>query len=414
MIFKTLLILFCLTIHLNALTKQVEVVGNGFSKQEAIYNGLIEAVRQVNGITIASKVKTSFNHIDFVSNESEGTISKNSIKKDITTLTNGQVQSYKIIDNTKSNDEYNTKLLVNINIYKTPGLSPHNRRKMAIMPFEFKNNYYILNNSESGKQVSQRFTQALVTKITQARKFTVLDRENSKYYEAEKNFLLSGNSSQDELLKLGKKLGTDYLLIGQMLDLSIENITETSNIGLPSTTQLICNATISYRIIMMATQQVKWSETISKQFVIEENSNMNSKEAIVANATDKISGLILTNILNNIFPPRIITVTQNSVIINQGGNSMDSGSIYKAFGYGQRLVDPYTKEFLGYEEIEAGEIEITTVNPKVSYAKILSGKVTKGMILRKIKSNENNTFSSEGEAVTDVVITPNGGVVLPF
>lgn len=417
---KKIFILFIIPICLFAKieTTHVEVDGVGPTKSAAIQNALIEVVKQTNGVNINSKRSYS-KAISEVGVSADGesshaiAISENT-QKVIKEATSGFIRNYSIIDAQKEGDDWYVKLSIEIKKYKAPGHNPNKRRKMAIMPFEFKNAYYILNTNESGREVSKRFTQSLVSKITQARKFTVLDRENSKYYQAEKNFLLSGNSNQDELLKLGKRLGTDYLLIGQILDLNIENFTETSNIGLPSTSELICNTTISYRIMMMSTQQVKWSETISKQFVIEEDSNQNSKEAIVANATDKISGFIMTNILNNIFPPKIITVTPNSVIINQGGNSIDSGSIYKAFGYGQRLIDPYTKEFLGYEEIEAGVVEITTVNPKVSYAKVLEGKVAKGMILRKIQGNENNSFSSDGEAETDVVITPNGGVVLPF
>lgn len=395
-----------------------EVRGFGLTEEKAIYNGLIHALEQINGVAIRSSKTVVTESLKSKLLTPNGNLKiKLSSKKSISAVsaaTKGLIDNYNINNIQRTKGGYVASLSVTIGRYKAPGFNPNKRRKMAIMPFEFKSSYDILGAYESGKAVSDRFTQSLVSKMTQSRKFTILDRENSNYYQAEKNFLLSGNSSQDELLKLGKRLGTDYLLIGKILDLSIQKITEKSNIGLPSTSQIVCNATISYRILMMATQQVKWSETISKQFNIEENSNLNSKEAVVANATDKISGLILTNILNNIFPPRIVAVTRNSVIINQGGNSIENGDVYKVFKTGKRLVDPYTREFLGYEEIESGKIEITKVNPKVSYAKVLDGLVSEGMILRKSKSNNSKSFQSEGEATTDVKITDGGGVKLPF
>ena len=415
-IFILLILPFCLFAKIE--TTYVAVDGIGPTKSTAIKNALIEVVKQTHGVSISSRRAYS-KAISEVGVSADGesshavAISENT-QKVITEATHGFIRNYSIVDAHRDGDSWYVKLRIKIKKYKTPGYNPNKRRKMAVMPLEFKNSYNILGAYESGREVSSRFTQSLVSKMTQARKFTILDRENSNYYQAEKNFLLSGNSSQDELLKLGKRLGTDYLLIGQILDLSIQKITEKSNIGLPSTSQTVCNATISYRIMMMATQQVKWSETISKQFNIEENSNLNSKEAVVANATDKISGFILTNILNNIFPPKIVTVTKRSVIVNQGGNSIETGDVYKAFQKGQRLVDPYTKEFLGYEEIESGRIEITQVNPKVSYAKVLDGFVSAGMILRKVKSNNSESFQSEGEATTDVERTESGGVVLPF
>jgi len=394
---------------------KAEGTGIGSTRSEAVNEAIVEAIGQISGVRI--KKKTIVENLE-IEDDNGGKLNLKYNAK-INKYTSGKADSFKILSVRQRRDGLYKAIVLVVNKktkrrYKTPGLNPNKRRKLAVFPFEYKNSYVIFNRNEDGKQVSDRFTQSLVTKITQARKFTVLDRENSKYYQAEKNFLLSGNSSKDELLKLGKRLGVDYMVVGKILDLKIGKVTEKNNIGLPETSSLICGATISYRIIAMATQQIKWSETISKEFTIEENSNQKSIEAIVAKANDKISEVILSNILNNIYPPKIVSVTSNSVIVNQGGNSISKGDSFKAYGKGQRLVDPYTKEFLGYEEIEAGEIEITKVNPKVSYARVLRGKVSKGMILRKLESDTNTKFQSDGEAVTDVKINENGGVVLPF
>ncbi len=391
-------------------------IGVGTTRENAINNALIEAIGQMKGVYIEKSSASE----DAIINSTKGSSATFKFNSNINKLTRGRVNSYKI-KNVKQIGEYKYRAVVGIKKvkitkkYKTPGLNPNKRRKLAVFPFEYKNSYVIFNRNEDGKQVSDRFTQSLVTKITQARKFTVLDRENSKYYQAEKNFLLSGNSSKDELLKLGKRLGVDYMVVGKILDLKIGKVTETNNIGIPETSRLVCNATISYRILMMATQQIKWSETLSKSFNLKENRDINSAEAIVAIASDKISSYILENILNNIYPPRIVAVTANNIIVNQGGNSIREGEIFKVFAKGERLVDPYTKEYLGYEEIEAGKIVIKSVKPKVSYARLLEGRVSKGMILRRIKSeNGKAAFHSEGEAETDVKIAPGGGVVLPF
>ncbi len=419
---KLLLILFFITtslfseIIIDKKVRVVEGIAEGINRDEAVNNALIEALGQLNGVYIKKQTIVEDSSIE----SSRGDFSSFKYNSKIEKLTKGKVDSYSIL-NVEKIDDKNYQATVSITKikitkrYKTPGLNPNKRRKLAVIPFEYKDSYTILNKLEVGKQVSDRFTQALVTKITQTRKFTILDRENSKYYQAEKNFINSGDSDKDELLKLGKRLGVDYLLIGKILDLSIQKITSHNNIGLPETSRLICNTTISYRILAMATQQIKWSETISKEFEIHKTSNQNSTEALFANASNTISQVIVSNITGNIYPIKIVSVTSNSIILNQGGNGIKKGDIYQVYKNGQRLVDPYTNEFLGYEEIKSGEIEIRKVSSKISYARLLRGKIAKGMVLRKDKtSNSSREFKSDGEAVTDVKINKNGGVVLPF
>lgn len=55
-----------------------------------------------------------------------------------------------------------------------------------------------------------------------------------------------------------------------------------------------------------------------------------------------------------------------------------------AFNLGQRLTDPYTKEFIGNEELLAATLEITRVLPKSTYARVLSTNrpVTIGAVCR--------------------------------
>ena len=398
-------------------TRYLAVVGVGNTKSEAIRNGLIEAIKQTNGVKINSK-RRYYKAIKKIG-VSAGVDSRHRVfvaentQKLIRETASGFVRNYSILDTFRQGGIWHVRLRIRFKRYKEPGFNPNKRRRIAIIPFEYKNRYIVLNQNKSGRAIANRFTQSLVSRITQSRKFTVLDRENNRYYNQEKKFILSGNSGNDELLKLGRRLGADDLLTGTILNFSLNNIVEHNSIGLPEISKLICNVTISYRILMMSTQQIKWSETISKEFAVKENSDQNSAEAIVASSMNKISGFILSNILSDIYPPKVIAVTRSSIIVNQGGNSITMGTSFKVYRNGQRLTDPYTHEFLGYEEIQAGEIKIMKVDPKVSYAKVINGVVSQGMVLRKVK-NVTQKFHSEGEAKTDVEILPNGRVVLPF
>ena len=71
----------------------------------------------------------------------------------------------------------------------------------------------------------------------------------------------------------------------------------------------------------------------------------------------------------------IISARGNIVTLNQGGDLLKEGDIYEVFQFGERIIDPYTKESLGREEIFCGTIQVTRVNPKSSYAKITSSEI---------------------------------------
>ena len=80
---------------------EVEISASGVTKQEAIYEGLIEAIRQVNGVEISSETKSSFSYKELNisnSNSSEDISSgKSALDKDINSKTKGLVKGYQIV-----------------------------------------------------------------------------------------------------------------------------------------------------------------------------------------------------------------------------------------------------------------------------------------------------------------------------
>jgi TolB-like protein len=376
--------------------KVYEGVGYGSTRQEAVNNALAEAVEQINGVVIAKSVYSEDLLVETDKENASAFVYDTKIKK----ITAGKVDSYKIESVTKGDDgRYEAVVSVTktkvTHKYKAPGHNPKNRRALAVIPFEFKKSYSIYGVNIPGEALSMRLNQAVVTKFTQTRKFTVLDRENSKYYEFEKSFLLSGNSQRSELARLGQRLGVDYFVIGQIVDFAIERESQTNYYTSQTTSSDKAYATISYRILNVPTQQIKWAETIDISFDLPKKKRA---ESIILKASDTIAQEIVDRVLNNIFPPKVIEVSHKNAIVNMGGNVIHVGEKYKVFRYGKKLYDPYTKEYLGRDEIEVGTVEITKVLPKISYAKILSGKVKKGNVLRKEASQNSDKVKANDDS----------------
>ena len=76
-------------------------------------------------------------------------------------------------------------------------------------------------------------------------------------------------------------------------------------------------------------------------------------------------------IVESIYPIRIISASATQVVLGQGGKTIKIGDIYKVYQLGENMIDPYTNETLGREEIEVGALKILTVRPKFSDARII-------------------------------------------
>ena len=75
--------------------------------------------------------------------------------------------------------------------------------------------------------------------------------------------------------------------------------------------------------------------------------------------------------MDAIYPLSLVAVDGDIVALNQGGDTISSGNLYELYRYGEKIIDPYTKESLGRSETLVGEISVERVNPKTSLGRIV-------------------------------------------
>ena len=390
-------------------------IGYGSTRSEAVNEAIVEAIGQITGVTIQKK--SIMENLSIENDKGDSLNFKYNAKID--KVTSGKVDSYNIIGVEKTEDgSFVAKVKVTktkvTRRYKTPGHKASNRRSVAVVPsYSGKQAYNVLGRLKSPRDISQRITQELVSSITKTRKFTVLDREANQAYANEKSLLLSRDAGKDEILKLGNVLGADYLFLTNISEFRVENETSTLSITGESETTLKAYVTVQYRIVAMATRQIKWSNTSTFEF----EPSGNTADQIYLDVLKKVSGDLTYELIENIYPIKVTGVSANGeLILNQG--TLSVGSQYDIFKLGKKLYDSYTKEYLGRDEIHVGKIEIARSLSKISYAKVVSGDVKKGNICRKIKSNNNldeeEIEITEADKPSDVQQIEGGGVVLPF
>ncbi|MDF1875240.1 hypothetical protein JHD48_05805 [Sulfurimonas sp. SAG-AH-194-I05] len=384
---KTLLILSFFSLGLVAgentrIEKSKEYSGYGANKTEALQNALIEAVKQKNGGYISSvkKVFRSYSQNSIATDVGSASVTsmKDGMRQKLKIATSGFISSYDILDMIKHPDDYEAVIRVYTVEYRTPGNSAHKRRKMVIVPSYTENiAFNVLGKRKTPKDVSYNLAQELTNTLTQTRKFSVLDRANQRAYASEKQLILSPNAHKDEILKLAQVLGADYLVVSTIKELKITNTKKMIRSIGREVSSLKAYATVNYQILTMATRQIKWSNTMDFEF----KPKGKSDQQIFYNTLRKISQDLTNEIIENIYPIRISKISGNGdAILSQ---SAKLGTMYDVFDLGEKLFDPYTKEFLGYDEVYTGRIEVVRSLAKVAYGRIIQGEVYKNNICRK-------------------------------
>ena len=370
--------------------KVLIVDGYGPTEKAAIVDALEEAVKREYGFFIRAEKFTS----DLVVDEGGSLSGKSVFHSKIKEKFKGTIDKYRVISLKESPDgSYKATVKVYLLRYSPPGISVDHRRKIAVYPFE-----------PSDSEVSKLLTHAVVNFLTQSRKFSVLDRENITYYKKEKALILSGDARSREKLKLKKLAGTDYMLVGEVNEFELKPVDMGSDFLKIKEKGFEINYSVDYRVIMFATGQVKYSNSQDGKFFISgEDRGKALKEAV-----DRIAKRVVYDILLDIYPPVAIEAEGESLIVNVGNRLVSPGMCFAVYKRGKKLYDPYTEEFIGYDEIEIGKAVVTEVKPKFAKARLVEGYAVKGAILRPVKC--------EGEIREEsapVKLLPFGGVLLP-
>jgi hypothetical protein len=219
--------------------------------------------------------------------------------------------------------------------------------------------------------------QALVDYLVQSRKFTVLDREYQHETNNEKSIAIGGQSPVEELARMGQVLLADLVFVGSLDDFSYKTTTQKMHLSDRVITRGAGIATMGYRLVDVATQQIMASDSISIQITDADlQKEGNSSGSLIKKVlADKLALTISSKLLDVIFPLTIISVDGREVILSQGGKGVSSGQIYKIYKYGDKLYDPYTKEYIGRKESFCCQVEITRVTPKQAYGLIVEDSI---------------------------------------
>jgi len=354
--------------------KTVESSGTGTTLKDAITEALNEAIGRINGLSIETKRELESVEVSVTDNNNEKYYASEKFKNSINTATKGIVSSYDI-KKQERDDSGLWEVTLEARIVKYKRAKGSNRKRIAVMPLRLSNRKFLIENTPVNKENTNRILgQSIVSNLVQSRRFTVLDREYIQETLGERKLIIDGATPVSEMARLGQDLVADYILAGTLEDVGFD----VNKIKMQTSNRVITSRNgkveVSYRIIDIDTKQIVFSDflrlKISESDIRKHDSsigNKNIESLLCLVAAEEIGN----RILNAIYPVLVVSVSDDRVILGQGGSGMKIGDRFDVFEYGKVLLDPYTKESIGREEIYVATIEITRVNPKQSHAKII-------------------------------------------
>ncbi len=422
--------------------KTRRVVGHGPTHDEAIRVGLVEAVRQVSGAALESSSSTTLSAADTAMSTSDSSGAENSSSSSVSvqtldektdTLTKGVVAGYTVLSESAdpNTGTWRIEMDVSVAIYKTPGLSPDSRRKIAILPFKTRGNYPVGGNLLAAETVSEDFSDRLITLFTQSRRFAVLTRQDDNVLKAEKDLIVR-EAPAAEMAKIGQTLGADYLLAGTVSMLDIPAPMQKTSFATSASSVILPYARfkVQYRIVVVATGQIKFADDI---FVDLDRAQLRATHADPSAAYEMVkreaARRIAWRALSAIYPAHVVDLLENGeIVFDEGGSLVLPGTYYDIFRLGAKLTSHSSGESLGRAEEKIATAYVTRVDAKMSYAKPVDGAVTwddlgQGLIVRPFRpliqaapgvSAPAGMPTAPAAGGVLVPSTPGAGVQLPF
>ena len=367
-----LVLFFSLTVNVFAGAKldfvTVEAKGvSDDSAQEAINAAITEAIGQVNGKSVAANNAIDKKTVSISDGTQKSRRSATEMQRAYSEATNGVVDSYQVLSENR-NERGQFVVIVRAKIAKLKLSASASRLKIAVIPFT---------GIDGAEVFSRNFSNSLGEKLVGSRRFTVIDRQNMADIVSERDITTSNPlTPASELARIGSTLGADYILVGQVEDVDSQ-VREVYFSSINRTFKVPeGKASISYKIIDVATSQIKFSDNAILGF---DQSSFEKLMSVGMKANPEIamaeiaSAVIGNKILDSIYPIIVVGVSRGVVTLNQGGDLVEQGAIYGVYERGAKIYDPYTKESLGRSETKVGEVKVERVTAKMSSASLLKG-----------------------------------------
>lgn len=230
----------------------------------------------------------------------------------------------------------------------------------------------IVNNSVY-TTLGEILAQKLENEFLKTKKFTLLDRKNTRLYKAEKRLLETSENNKTQDLNAIK--GTDYLLVFNLraLDARVQK-------SLISSSKIKLELVLDYRLLLFASKEVKLSDSLLVNLELKDES-LKSAELGLAKTAQNLA----QNIINKLYPAFIALMNEKQAYFEE---ELLINAYYECKGAGRNSL-----------------VQVFETKEQGSKARLIQGEAGFG---------DSCVLSSQKGKEPDYKLGTNGGVNLGF
>ncbi len=252
------------------------------------------------------------------------------------------------------------------------------------------------NTSEKAKLHSPIFTDNLISRLSQTRRFELIDRQEVDQLLNEQ--LAQALAEQKDLASaMGSLKGADYLIYGNLASISEKTV----KTRLPGSSRVLeqrkGQASGNMRIVDVKSGTVIASRSIRVEALLPLRA---SESEIIATLADSYSERVVLMLMEALYPIKIAHVSSSGqVYINRGSDGgLQVGEMLKVYAMGADIIDPDTGVKLGKEETYLGKVVVTEVEAARSKGDIIEGsEIKRGHLLKRtVSHSDKNVAGGKG------------------
>ncbi len=231
--------------------------------------------------------------------------------------------------------------------------------------------------TDAGIIESPGYTSFLIDALVNARKFDMLEREELKAVIKELNFGESDYADTEKVVKIGQLVGADYMVVPVIRYIQVMRENKAIPYVGERQASLRCKIATAVRTVNVLSGKIVSSnikETEKRARVRETDGEQAVRTAtldLIGDTYRESALLEAANIVDVAYPIRVMSIDGDTVMLNRGQGAILPGEVLKVFAAGEVMVDPETKENLGYHEAYVATIKVTDVDQKTCKAVVV-------------------------------------------
>jgi curli biogenesis system outer membrane secretion channel CsgG len=253
-------------------TMTVKSSASGSSEDKAIVKALGQAIQQANGtqINIESHIRDTDQGIvmDWMGNQN--IIPSQEVNVGYTSAkAGGLVKSYKVLSSQYLESAKVWKVTISAEVTKFANIGADRSGLLQVVILPFRTNdstYATVDGSAPAEATAEYFNELMTNAMVQSGKFRVLDRSFWQESNIEELIVRERSYGTQESIKLGQKLGADYMVVGSIDDFDIERTVQAMYDS--STEVYETRFSIQLRVIEVATSDIiassNFTQTLDK------------------------------------------------------------------------------------------------------------------------------------------------------